>query len=680
MARDNVIGRHLDWLDHGDDPYRASDQLTGEEPKDRGPKRRGLKKEHGLIEVTREWLTVASARQILIDAIQAYRERGSYTTALVGALPPGVGKTTIGVATAEKAAHEGLRVLYLGPRHNFFQDVMGFAKRPGWWYEWLPRQEGDENGKIETCRYAAPMQTWLNRNYEAIAFCSNAKICGWEYVNNHCPYHAQKQVLPRRPIIFGQHKHLINHPLMEQIDLIIVDENPLDAFLHHWIIPGRHIMPPGMDPTELFTELIHDLASRAGQDCKADGQNLLALLGGPSRVREACDAFHINLSSKALSPNLRSAYDVDEAPYFHLMTLGNLLLREARVAETGRDYPPRVAIANGKLHLLIRHSVSAHAHGKPLICLDGTANEHLYHAILERPIELIAPAVKMKGRIFQVWPRANGKGTLVDRSGGLTGKAEQLARQVERIVHRHGYTRPAVITFETLKSLFDVETGHFYAARGTNRYEGCDCLIVAGTPQPNLASITETARMLFDKRMQPFSTEWSERDTAYSWRDDDGQARSYPVSGFWHDEDLQALLWQYREAEIIQAAHRIRPVRHAVDVWLLTNIPIDDLPPAELLTIADVFEAPGNVDPYRWPDLIALADRHYDEGKMLTAGDVTTALKVDAHTARKWLDLLVTQQPERWMRPPPEYVIPRQGRGRPAMTVVPNIGNHITNN
>lgn len=671
MALD-VLRRQLADLER---PPPEPPDAPREAPPERGPKRRWLKAEQALVQTPKEWLDVTSARQTFQEAIDTYRRRGVWPTALVGALPPGVGKTTIGVQVAETAASEGYRVLYLGPRHDFFQDILGIAKRPGWWYEWLPRQEGDDSGKIETCRYAPQVQIWLNRNYEAIDFCANAKICGWDYVNNRCPYHAQKQILPRRPIIFGQHLHLINHPLMEQLDLIIVDESPLQAFLHHWVIPGRHIMPPDMDRSEAFTELIHDLSSKAGQDCKADGTNLLSLLGGPERVRTACETFIFDPSAKALAPNVRSAYDVEEAPYFHIMTLGNLLLREARAAEQGLEYPPRVAIANGKLHLLLRRSVSEHTKNKPLICLDATANEHLYRAMLERPIELVAPAVQLKGRIFQVWPRANGKGTLIDRSGGMTGKAEQLHQQVVQIVRKHGYARPAVITFETLKSLFDVETGHFYAARGTNRYEGCDCLIVAGTPQPDLETITKTARMLFDDRMQPFNTEWSEQDRVYA-----GQEYSYPVSGFWHDEDLQSLLWQYREAEIIQAAHRVRPILYGVDIWLLTNIPIDDLPPTELLTIADVFDAPPKVDPYRWPGLIALADRYYDEDKPLTAGDLVRELDLDDHTARKWLDLLVAKQPDRWMRPPPEYVLPRRSRGRPALTIVPNIRNDMINN
>jgi hypothetical protein len=277
--------------------------------------------------------------------------------------------------------------------------------------------------------------------------------------------------------------------------------------------------------------------------------------------------------------------------------------------------------------------------------------------------------------VFQVWARANGKGTLIDRSGGLTGKAEQLHQQVLHIVRTRGYTRPAVITFEALKSLFEVETGHFYGARGTNRYEGCDCLIVAGTPQPDLETITKTARMLFDSRMLPFNAEWSERDQVYATGNPEGQRYSYPVSGFWHDADLQALLWQYREAEIIQAAHRVRPVLYGVDIWLLTNLPIDDLPPSALLTIANVFDAPPNVDAYRWPEIIAFAEVQERETGYVTTADLVREFEISKTTADKYISLIAEHFD--W----PTFQATGRGRGRPPRAAgrhnrpIPDSGN-----
>lgn len=560
---------------------------------------------------------------------------------LLVAAPPGVGKTTLGVQAAEKHAAAGHRVLYLGPRHDFFQDILRIAKYPAWWYEWLPRQAGDELGKRETCHFDVQMAQWLTRGYDAMSFCSNPRICGWGYVHDGCPYHAQKEI--RAPIVFGQHQHLtLGHPLMERFDLIIGDENPLQAFMHHWVIPGRHIAPSGMDLLEPMTELIHELHRLAERDVKAEGPDLLQLLGGPEQVRDVCAGFVLPADAKLLPSRLRGPDAVEDAPYAHLVDLSKLLLREATAALAGHAYPYRVALANGKLHLLLRNTVADEAAGAKLLWLDATANVTLYEALFRRPVELVAPQVALCGQILQVWPRANGKRSLI-QDGEPTSKADQLQQQVAAIIAKGHYQNPAIITFEALKSLFDGKRGHFYAARGTNQFEECDALIVAGTPQPDLETLHTYARMVFFERMDAFDREWSERDVPYRHTGTAGEQWSYPVSGFWHDEGLQSLAWQFREAEVIQAAHRVRPVLRNVDVWLLTNLPIDELPPTRLLTIRDLFDAPEGVDPYRWPEVLKLADERVGVAGCVTAPDLVKALACSPTTAGKYIDLLTQQ-------------------------------------
>ncbi len=621
-----------------DENHRINDSPLGDPPPERGKHRRGLKPEQTRIQ-DREYVTVEQARAQFEQAAEAYLHDAPIGI-LVGALPPGAGKTYIGVKLAEQVSRAGKRVLYLGPRHDFFNDVRAASEATGhvlpeyfdrFWYEWLPRQTDDpESGKYGTCHYAPDIKIWQDRGYQSMDFCS--RICGWEYISNGCAYHRQKLV--RQPIIFGQHAHLIAHPLLEQADLIIGDENPMSAFLHHWIIPGRFIVPPEIQNDNPLAELLHTLSIKAAGDRKADGLDLLNMIGGATYVREICEHAQMDTSIAAYAPHLRSAGQADQAPYFHLPNLVSLLYRESLAAEAGCDYPARVAIANGKLHLLLRHEVSAHTLGKHVIWLDATANEHLYKQMFRRPIEIIQPQIQLTGRVKQVWPRANGKGALV-KNEVLTSKAEQLVQQVDQIIKKHDYKRPAIITFEKLKSLFDAETGHFYGARGTNRYEGCDALIVAGTPQPDLGTITKHARMLYQERMQPFDVAWSERDVLYA-----NQAYSYPVSGFWHDPDLNALLWQFREAELIQSAHRARPILHDVDIWLLTNIPLDDLPPDDLLDIKALFDAPMGVDPYGWPRILTYADRQDQENGCVTAADLTRTFDISRTTANKYIDIL----------------------------------------
>src|SRR6185295_11363793 len=143
------------------------------------------------------------------------------------------------------------------------------------------------------------------------------------------------------------------------------------------------------------------------------------------------------------------------------------------------------------------------------------------------------------------------------------------------------------------------DAGHFGAQRGTNRFEGCDCLIVVGAQQPTTTALVDTAAQVFHTRTLPFDTTWSTLDRPFA-----GQPWAWPIGGFWNDADLQTLLEQFREAELLQAVHRARPIRYPIDVWLLTNVPIPDLP-VQLVSLADLFGAPPEVDPYRWPEVVA---------------------------------------------------------------------------
>lgn len=639
----NPISAELERLRREQARHTASTGPPPEPPPDliaqRGTGRRLLKRERDVVESKRPVLSLDDARAEIASQMQEFAMSETPYMLLIAA-PPGVGKTTFGVRLAEQLAASGKRVLYCGPRHDFFQDILQMAQHPSWWYEWLPRQHRDAEGLLDQCYRAEQMDKWLARGYGAMTFCSNHRICGWSYVNNGCRFHAQKQV--KAPIVFGQHKHLTHgHPLMSAFDVIIGDENPLDAFMHHWIIPGAHIVPADMDPSEPLTEIVHELAGIAGREVKAEGPDLLNLLGGAARVREACAMFTMPVDAVAEAPNLRSGEDVDEVPYFHLPQLVALLERESEAALAGREYPHRVALAHGKLHLLLRNVVNAEAPER-ILWLDATGNQPLYEAMFARPVAVVAPQVALHGQIFQVWPRANGKTSLVNREGELTTKVAQLEQQVAHIVETRGYRNPAIITFQAVKDRFVMKRGHFYAARGTNQFEDCDALFIAGTPQPGLDSLHTVARMLFFERMTAFERRWSELDRTYQWSASDGDARSYPVSGFWNDLDLTAVLWQQREAEIIQAAHRVRPVLRNVDVWLLTNLPIDELPPTNVLSIHQLFGAPEDVDPYRWPEVVKLAEKRMTCAGVVTTVDFVQTFGCSPTTAGKYVDRLIS--------------------------------------
>ena len=442
----------------------------------------------------------------------------------------------------------------------------------------------------------------------------------------------------------GQHQHVTSgHPL--DFNFVIGDESPLATFQRQWVIPARWILPADMDRSEPLTEILHELAKLAESKATLEGQALLKVLGGAAHVLDACESFSMPATAAALTPALYSADDAENAAYFHLPQLVPLLRREALADCAGHEYPHRVIVEGGNLMLLLRRDVNT-AMPSHVVWLDATGNEHLYSQMFRRPIKIIEPNVKMTGRIIQVTDRANGKSTLV-KGGQPTGKVSQLVEQVSQIIQKNELQRPGIVTFQEVTKHADFERLnqlHFYGARGSNVQQDVDGLIVAGTPQPSLLDIDKLARIIYFERMTPFNLKWSMRDVPYSYVDAHGMGRAYPTSGFWHDEDLQAVLWQYRDAELIQAVHRSRLTVRDVPVWLLSNLPIAELPPAALVTIRELLQAPAGMDAYLWPQVLAVAERCCAANGFVTSQDLIGALGLHRNTATKYIDLLAKRE------------------------------------
>lgn len=581
---------------------------------------------------------------MLLDAVTTYMREPDPGYALLLAAPAGGGKTTIGVRLAEAVAAASHRVLYAGPRRDFYADTQQLAQRPGWWYPWLPRQAGDvETGDPMTCRHAPQMTAWLQRGYEAMDFCSNPRICGWDYIRDRCPWHRQKE--RGEPIIFGQHAHVaLGHPLMDKVHLVIGDELPIGAFVHPWTIPVSALVPPEIDDADL-EQLLRNLRLLCVQP-PARGQAwegaalYHALPGGPEAVIATLEAAAIPVDATAQAPSLRSAGSAEDAPYAHLLQLGPLMLREARRVAAGLAVIPRVRCGADGLMMRLRHTPPQLP--RHVVWLDATGDSAIYAALLRRPVEVVRPKVRLRGTVYQLWTSTNNRGAVlddrVDTGGELRGAVKQgvLRTQIAQILATRGYQNPGVITYKALGDslLPGAPTGHFGGSRGTNRLQDVDALFVVGAPLPKLSAIQETAAMIFFERDEPFRDEWHAIDVPFS-----GQAAAYTVGGFWDDPDLTTLLRQIREFELLQSVHRARPLRRAVDVWLLTNVVVPDLP-VELVSLHALFDALDchgrplqGIDVLRWPDVLALPATEADP---LTTARLMDAFGISRPTAVKW--------------------------------------------
>jgi hypothetical protein len=546
-------------------------------------------------------ISLDAARDKILQAMVRYVMLPDPDHMLLVKAPPGVGKSHQAVRVAESQKHK--RVLYAGPRHDWFATLQGMSQRPADWFPWQPRQMGDpETGFGETCKHEPYMSTWLGRGHRSMKFCE--QICGWNYINKECPYHQQKRLAGH--LVYGMHQHVfLNHPL--QFHLVIGDESPLSAALHRWLIPGEHILPGGYDPfhksdaQDLLACLqnLTILGAHNGGKPLA-GKALLDALGGADLIREAIAGIAIPANSDFLLPKIRSPEQAEETPYGHFFALMRLLQRESEAVIQGHEeYLERVIVEKGKLMLLLRRKVNSRM-PKHMIWLDATGNADMYKGIFEREVRMVEPVVEpaKDAKIFQVLDRANGKMSLLEE-GAPTVKAEQARQLIAALVERYGYQRVGVFTFKDLEAVFDVyETGHFGAETGSNLFEGVDALFVLGTPLPRHTDLRAITKMIFFERMNPLQEGWSQKSKPYSH---DFKRENVRVGGYWSDPDLQSVVWQHREARVIQAAHRARiNVREGVHVWLFTNLPIDELRPNEVFSVAELLGAPENVNVYMW--------------------------------------------------------------------------------
>jgi hypothetical protein len=335
--------------------------------------------------------------------------------------------------------------MYIGPRKDFFADLDGTSRASA--------RSGGTPGSRATAaikpmqpgRYlslgAPRSQTWQQRGYDARTFCSNPRICGWNYIHTACKL-LRPGAARQGYHVFAQYEHIaMGHPLLAKMSLIIGDELPIRAFLHPWHIPAAAIVPPDLEPGPI-ADLVQRLRTLSlVPKVTWSGPELLDALGGAEAVLSASQSFRDSLSFAAYEPELRAADGVDDVPFFHIPYLMHLLRREAERAQAGKAWISRARVDSTGLTLLLRRAPRALP--SHVIWLDATANSALYETLFRRPVEVVRPEVALTGRVRQVWAGLNNKMGLSTEGVRDGAKIDHVRRQIARILSR-GYTKPGL--------------------------------------------------------------------------------------------------------------------------------------------------------------------------------------------------------------------------------------------
>jgi hypothetical protein len=239
---------------------------------------------------------------------------------------------------------------------------------------------------------------------------------------------------------------------------------------------------------------------------------------------------------------------------------------------------PRVFVGYIKT-LRIRNTV-------PVLALDGTGtlafNKKIFgdHMTADRfPVPRDAEVYQVSTKLFsrQSLTGTDRQGTR--RSPGKVIEAECLRAQVVELLQ----LLPGDVLLVTYKAAEEVlrddlpehvEVTHFGALRGLNNYEHCETAVVMGREQPSAQAIEALTRPFTATDAEPFIPigEYVLQSRGRRMRNGGPNVVEVQVHP---DPRCQAMLEQVREAEIVQAVDRVRPVFNRRKIIVLTSLALD---------------------------------------------------------------------------------------------------------
>jgi hypothetical protein len=195
----------------------------------------------------------------------------------------------------------------------------------------------------------------------------------------------------------------------------------------------------------------------------------------------------------------------------------------------------------------------------PQALLDGTGDEELHALLFEMDITMLRAEVDPPPNTRHLAVRTGkryGKTSLTAQHGRDLARAIAECRYLLRELDPDGTLaasgRVGLITFKDCKpamaqALGIERLGHFWGMRGSNALEGCDVLLVVGTPTLRPEDVARLARAYYHADPKLINET--------SVRGEDGRWR-------YRDPRMQRVADALTRAELTQCAHRNRPLRY----------------------------------------------------------------------------------------------------------------------
>lgn len=307
-----------------------------------------------------------------------------------------------------------------------------------------------------------------------------------------------------------------------------------------------------------------------------------------------------------------------EIPLNFLPDLATVLYDEFQKYKQGKDYNSQLAITETALkRKVLRMNLRKHLaiSNCRLILLDAFGDVELLSKLTNRKLQAWTIPMAMDAEVIQIVDGYYGITTMWKKKaksegGGIPKKtlekrlipaAKNIASQdpegtviiTWKLIHQH-------IEKLQKEGKFDnrVVVDHFGNVRGSGEYEHKRQVIIIGAPSIQVEDLLQIANCIWHDDPEPLDDTMIKDGNfrPYQYREEEtGNGYAVEVREF-KDKRLNLLLKTYREYEIAQAAHRIRPLLYPGErkIWLLTNLPIDELPPTK---VTDLNEIIAETDP-----------------------------------------------------------------------------------
>jgi hypothetical protein len=286
---------------------------------------------------------------------------------------------------------------------------------------------------------------------------------------------------------------------------------------------------------------------------------------------------------------------------------------------------------NGQVQSVTAHRLARLAikSSVPMIVLDGTADPILMGRALRRRMAVSRIDLKRQGEVVQCLGRGFSTASLAPTVGypipaSMIVERDHLWQGLETVLRREVAAAPnGVLVVSTLavetegqlrRCCADLLGGplawtHFGATRGINAFTERQTVVLIGRKQPPASALQAVARAYFAGDPKPFEPGGGDYIVRRrTLRDKSGKSHSTVIQ-MHPDSRVNRILWQTREAEVIQAIDRVRSVRFVRRIVILNAL--------DLRRLED--------DPEN-PDLGLPADRHLSWPEFRNGGNRAEAV------------------------------------------------------